>query len=55
VETAINQRNINESEEFLHFIQGLDYENKDCFCQFIQGVKYGMHLSKRKEEAKEVI
>lgn len=46
------ENTINKTIKFLQFIQELDSKKQNDFYQFIQGVEYGMQLTKKKEEEK---
>ena len=51
METVIDRKNTEEAAEILCFVQGLEEENQNDFFQFLQGVKYGLNLAKKKSEA----
>ena len=51
METVMDRKNTKEAAEILCFVQGLEEENQNDFFQFMQGVKYGLHLAKKKTEA----
>lgn len=51
METVMDRKNTKEAAEILCFVQGLEEENQNDFFQFMQGVKYGLNLAKKKTEA----
>ena len=52
MEIIMDKKNMNEAAEIMDFVQVLNKESQNDFCQFLRGVKYGLTLAAKKEAVK---